>query len=70
MKGEEALITGDVWVLDNIETSSGRQRVADIIVHAVENGYMWQFMLIHDHTHSHIKCLNSLERIVYMYMCI
>ncbi|XP_020296153.1 uncharacterized protein LOC109861065 [Pseudomyrmex gracilis] len=40
MKGEEALITGDVWVLDNIETSSGRQRVADIIVHAVENGYM------------------------------
>ncbi|XP_020296148.1 uncharacterized protein LOC109861064 isoform X2 [Pseudomyrmex gracilis] len=40
IKGEEAINIADVWAVDNIKTSSGRQRLADIIVHAVENGYM------------------------------
>ncbi|XP_071634634.1 uncharacterized protein [Temnothorax longispinosus] len=40
IKGDEAVNIADVWTLSNIETSSGRQRLADIIVHAVENGYL------------------------------
>jgi len=40
VKGNEAVNIADVWTLSNIETSSGRQRLADIIVHAVENGYL------------------------------
>ncbi|XP_020292443.1 uncharacterized protein LOC109859025 isoform X2 [Pseudomyrmex gracilis] len=40
IKGEEAVNIADVWVLHNIKTSSGRQRLADIIVHGVENGYL------------------------------
>ncbi|XP_020296161.1 uncharacterized protein LOC109861068 [Pseudomyrmex gracilis] len=40
IKGEEAVNIADVWVLHNIKTSSGRQRVADVIVHAVENGFI------------------------------
>jgi len=40
IKGNEAVNIADVWTLSKIETSSGRQRLADIIVHAVENGYL------------------------------
>ncbi|XP_011864138.1 PREDICTED: uncharacterized protein LOC105560023 [Vollenhovia emeryi] len=40
IKGDEAVNIADVWTLSNIETSSGRQRLADVIVHAVENGYL------------------------------
>ncbi|XP_020298765.1 uncharacterized protein LOC109863003 [Pseudomyrmex gracilis] len=40
IKGEEVVNIADVWVLHNIKTSSGRQRLADIIVHCVKNGYM------------------------------
>lgn len=38
--GDEAVNIADVWTLSNIETSSGRRRLADVIVHAVENGYL------------------------------
>lgn len=40
VKGDEAVNIADVWTLSNIETSSGRQRLADIIVHAVKNEYL------------------------------
>lgn len=40
IKGNEAVNIADVWTLSNIETSSGRQRLADVIVHAVENEYL------------------------------
>lgn len=40
IKGNEAVDIADVFTLSNIETSSGRQRLADVIVHAVENGYL------------------------------
>jgi len=40
IKGNETVNITDVWTLSNIETSSGRQRLANVIVHAVENGYM------------------------------
>ncbi|XP_012229629.1 uncharacterized protein [Linepithema humile] len=40
VKGDEAVNIADVWTLSNITTSSGRRRLADVIVHAVENGYL------------------------------
>lgn len=40
VKGDEAVNIADVWTLSNIATSSGRRRLADVIVHAVENGYL------------------------------
>ncbi|XP_011699915.1 PREDICTED: uncharacterized protein LOC105457133 [Wasmannia auropunctata] len=40
IKSNEAVNIDDVWTLSNIETSSGRRRLADVIVHAVENGYL------------------------------
>jgi len=40
IKGNEAVNIADVWTLSNIETSSGRQRLVDVIEHAVENGYL------------------------------
>ncbi|XP_011165794.1 uncharacterized protein LOC105200103 [Solenopsis invicta] len=40
IKGNEAVNIADVWTLSKIESSSGRQRLADVIVHAVENGYL------------------------------
>jgi len=40
IKGNEAVNIADVWALSNIETSSGRQRLANVIVHAVEKGYL------------------------------
>jgi len=40
IKGNEAVNIADVWTLYNIKTSSGRQRLADVIIHAVENGYL------------------------------
>ncbi|KAL6263305.1 hypothetical protein P5V15_006103 [Pogonomyrmex californicus] len=40
IKGNDAVNIADVWTLSNIETSSGRRRLADAIVHAVENGYL------------------------------
>jgi len=41
VKGDEAVNIADVWTVSNIKTSSGRRRLADAIVHAVENGYLW-----------------------------
>lgn len=40
IKGDKAVDIADVWSLDNIATSSGRQRLADILVHAVEHEYL------------------------------
>jgi len=40
IKGNETVNIADVWRLSNIETSSGRQRLANVIVHAAENGYL------------------------------
>ncbi|XP_011699913.1 PREDICTED: uncharacterized protein LOC105457132 [Wasmannia auropunctata] len=40
VKGDEAVNIADVWTLSNIETSSGRRRLADVIVHGVENGFL------------------------------
>ncbi|XP_050458493.1 uncharacterized protein LOC126855135 isoform X1 [Cataglyphis hispanica] len=40
IKNDEAVDISDVWTLSNIKTSTGRQRLTDIIVHAVENGYI------------------------------
>lgn len=40
IKGNEAVNIADVFTVSNIGTSSGRQRLADVIVHAVENGYL------------------------------
>lgn len=40
IKGNEAVNIADVWTVSNIETSSGRQRLADVIAHAVENEYL------------------------------
>ncbi|KMQ87313.1 hypothetical protein RF55_13434 [Lasius niger] len=40
IKTDEAMDVSDVMTVSNIKTSTGRQRLADIIVHAVENGYI------------------------------
>ncbi|XP_071556663.1 uncharacterized protein [Temnothorax nylanderi] len=40
VKGDEAIDIGDAVDLPCNETASGRQRLADVIVHAVEKGYM------------------------------
>ncbi|XP_014479489.1 PREDICTED: uncharacterized protein LOC106746879 [Dinoponera quadriceps] len=40
VKGDKAVNIVDIWVLDDIKTSSGRRRLTDIIVHAVEHGYL------------------------------
>lgn len=40
IKGDEAMDVADVMTVSNITTSSGRRRLADVIVHAVENGYI------------------------------
>lgn len=40
IKDDNALNIADVWTLTNIETQNGRLRLANIIVHAVENGFL------------------------------
>lgn len=40
VKSEEAVDIGDAVDLSYIATASGRQRLADVIVHAVEKGYI------------------------------
>ena len=40
IKNDERVDIADVWTLYNIETSAGRQRLADVVVHAAENGYI------------------------------
>ncbi|XP_025162063.1 uncharacterized protein LOC105183226 isoform X2 [Harpegnathos saltator] len=40
IKGDEAVDIADVWNLHEIESSSGRKRLADMLVHAVEHGYL------------------------------
>lgn len=39
-KTNEAVDITEVIEFFNIETASGRQRLADVIVHAVDNGFM------------------------------
>ncbi|KAL0107258.1 hypothetical protein PUN28_015653 [Cardiocondyla obscurior] len=40
VKSDEEVNIADVWTLSNIETSAGRRRLADVIVHGVTNGYL------------------------------
>ncbi|CAL1685604.1 unnamed protein product [Lasius platythorax] len=40
IKNDEIVDISDVWTVSNIKTSSGRQRLADLIVHADEKGYI------------------------------
>ncbi|XP_011165800.2 uncharacterized protein LOC105200105 [Solenopsis invicta] len=40
VEGDEAINMSDVVTIPCIETTSGRQRIADVIVHAVEKGYI------------------------------
>lgn len=40
IKDDKAVNIADIWLLDDIATSSGRQRLADILVHAIEHGYL------------------------------
>ncbi|KAK2578156.1 hypothetical protein KPH14_001352 [Odynerus spinipes] len=40
IKGDEAVNINDIWTLPKLETQQKRLRVADIIVHAVENGFL------------------------------
>lgn len=39
-KSNEAIDLGVAAEFFNIETASGRQRLADVIIHAVDNGFM------------------------------
>ncbi|XP_032680852.1 uncharacterized protein LOC116848652 isoform X2 [Odontomachus brunneus] len=40
IKGDKAIDIADVWVFPDIATSSGKQRLADMLIHAVEHGYL------------------------------
>ncbi|KAG7211358.1 hypothetical protein KM043_010648 [Ampulex compressa] len=40
IKGDEAVNIADVWVISNVKTKEGRLRLANIIVHAVERGFL------------------------------
>lgn len=40
IKGDKAMEIADVWSLPDIATSSGRQRLADMLIHAVEHEYL------------------------------
>ncbi|XP_032680862.1 uncharacterized protein LOC116848657 [Odontomachus brunneus] len=40
VKGDEAMDIADVWASLKIATSSGRRRLADMLIHAVEHGYL------------------------------
>lgn len=40
IKGDEKVNIDDVWSLENLETQWKRLRLADVIVHAVENGFL------------------------------
>lgn len=40
IEGEDKVDIADVWKVENIKTSEGRQRLADVIVHAVDRGFI------------------------------
>lgn len=40
IKGDDAVNIADVWTLSNIKDKSARRRLADVIVHAVDEGYL------------------------------
>lgn len=40
IKGDEAVNIDDVWALPHLKTSEKRRRLADVIVHAAENGFL------------------------------
>jgi hypothetical protein len=40
VENDEVIDMGDLMTLPNISIASGRQRVADIVIEAVEKGYM------------------------------
>ncbi|XP_015180562.1 PREDICTED: uncharacterized protein LOC107068536 [Polistes dominula] len=40
VKGDEAVNIDDIWSIGNLDTQKKRLRLADIIVHAVENGFL------------------------------
>lgn len=40
IKGDEEVNIDDVWTIGNLETQWKRLRLADVIVHAVENGFL------------------------------
>lgn len=40
IKGDEKVNIDDVWTIGNLETQWKRLRLADVIVHAVENGFL------------------------------
>lgn len=41
IQDNEAIDIGEIVSLPYIATTSGRQRLADVIVHAFDKGYMW-----------------------------
>lgn len=40
IKGDEAININDIWALPRLETQEKRLRLADVIIHAVENGFL------------------------------
>ncbi|XP_043288978.1 uncharacterized protein [Venturia canescens] len=40
IKGDEAVDIADIWQVQNIKTTEGRHRLADVIVHAHSRGFM------------------------------
>lgn len=40
IKGDEEVDVSEIFAVSNIQTASGRQRLADVIVHAVEKGFL------------------------------
>ena len=40
IKGDDAIDIADIWQLQNIKTSAGRRRLADLIVHAYSRGFL------------------------------
>lgn len=40
IKDDKKMNIADVWNLDDIATPSGRQRLADVLVHAIEHEYL------------------------------
>lgn len=40
IEGENKIDIADVWKVQNIKTPEGRQRLADVIVHAEQRGFI------------------------------
>ena len=40
IEGDNKVDIADVWKVENIKTSEGRKRLADVIVHAEERGFI------------------------------